>query len=305
MTRIDEQSALIAMMMSMSPLILMAFVVWSFIIVRFLKSHWDEMKRNRINAKFDKYLAKPNIKRAPSSICEERLALNQKVPGSNPGGLTIIGSGESDVKRRIWWHLNDRTAIAMSDADLLPTKFSWRDLPRNWEDVPGKPNSRQTRDFKPEEHKVQLLWDGMQTDTFLDEVVLKHFIIRLVYMLDNSVLVPSELLADANLVYKDDWVDQWGCLDNNDEIIECPREIYRPKGRNIQIMRGKAVHNSGPSFVHAPRNSRIAAKIDRREIPAVVEVPDEKCFFSFRAGGFYEKGQKPLKDACEKGEKAV
>ena len=145
----------------------------------------------------------------------------------------------------------------------------------------------------------------MQTDTFLDEVVLKQFIIRLTYNLGNGVLVPSELLADANLVYKDDWVDEWGCEDKNEDILECPRDLYRPADRKIQIMRGAALHTRGPMRKPHFTKPRIHAFVDRREVPARIEIPDEKCFYSFRAGGFYEKDQKPLEDTCEKGEKAV
>jgi hypothetical protein len=124
-------------------------------------------------------------------------------------------------------------------------------------------------------------------------------------MIGNNELVPSELLADANLVYRDDWVDEWGCTDKNDDVIECPRILYRPAARKIQIMRGNLLPTSGPRFIPATRKPRIHAFVDRREIPAIIEIPDEKCFYSFRAGGFYEKDQKPLEDACEKGEKAV
>lgn len=281
----------------------------------YIMAYWSWRQKLRIDAKLDARIAKygtyptePGTKRALSSTCVERLTLNQKVLGSNPRGLTITGSEESDVKRRIWWHLNERTAVSMSDGDILPIKFQWRDLPHFWEEIPGKPLSRRIRDFKPDEHKVQLLWDGVQADTFLDEVVLKQFIIRMVYMIGNTELVPSELLADANLVYKDDWVDKWGCQDKNDEIIECPREIFRPKDRNIRIMRGNDLRNrhGGHGWFVAPGTKpHISAKLDRREIPARIEVPDEKCFFSFRAGGFYEKDQKPLKETCEKEKKTV
>jgi hypothetical protein len=206
--------------------------------------------------------------------------------------------------------LNERTAIAMSDGDALPTKFQWRDLPRPQIKTfgmtsPSDPARRLIRDFKEDENKVQLLWDGMQTDEFKDEVRLKQFIIQLVYNIGNNELVPSELLADANLVYKDDWVDVWGCTDKNDDVIECPRILYRPAGRKIQIMRGNLFSKAGPHFVRPASKPRIHAFVDRREIPAIIEIPDEKCFYSFRAGGFYEKDQKPLEETCEKGEKAI
>lgn len=212
------------------------------------------------------------------------------------------------MRRRITWFLNNRTAIAMSPGDVLPTKFEWRDLPRPSdiveETIHGVVYNRTTyRDFREDEHKVKLLWDGTQCETFLNEVVLKKFIISLVYMIGKDDLIPSELLADANLVYDTgDWVDEWGCKDKNEEIIECPREIYRPTTRKIQIDANfstqsfRKQHNAKP---------RLSAYLNYREIPAKVEVSDIKCFYTFRAGGFYEKDQNPLEQTCEKGEKSV
>jgi hypothetical protein len=287
---------------------------WADLRYRAAKFQRDVCKNKEIDARVDEYLAnhakRRNKERALSSTCAEHLALNQKVPGSNPGGLTILGNGDFDVKRRITWYLEERTAVAMSDGDTSPTKFRWADLPRPKLEgfgmsSPSDTRPVQIRDFREDENKVLLLWDGIQTDEFRNEVILKQFIIRLVYGIANGVLVPSELLADANLVYKDDWVDEWGCTDRNDEIIECPRDIFRPVGRNIQLMRGNWLPKSGPQFVRGPVKPRIHAFVDRREIPAIIEIPDEKCFYTFRAGGFYEKDQKPVKSSCEKGEKAV
>jgi hypothetical protein len=260
----------------------------------------EKRERAKRAARFDKCL-----KRAPSSIGLEQLTLNQQVPGSIPGGLTK--KKEYDVRRRISWFLDTRTAIAMSDGDVLPTKFQWRDLPRPKLTEFGMSSPSDTRhgvsrDFKEDEHKVQLLWDGTTCETFVDEVTLKRFIISFVYMIPTADLIPSELLADANLVYKDDWVDEWGCQDRNDEIIECPRDIYRPGARKIQLDAGFSTRRSGKQQNAKPR---IYSKSGLTIIPARIEIPDEKCFYSFRAGGFYEKGQKPLESTCEKGEKAV
>ncbi len=283
-------------------------LLWSELKYRVWKFQYEFRKNQEMNARVDKMMTDARKRRALSSTCVERLTLNQKVLGSNPRGLTTFYK-ENDVKRRITWYLDERTAIAMSDGDVLPIKFQWRDLPRpKDENVPDSDLGHFARDFEEDEHKVQLLWDGMQTDNFLNEVVLKQFIIRMVYMIGNSELVPSELLADANLVYEDDWVDEWGCQDKNDEVIECPREIFRPADRKIQIMRGNDLRHrpNGRGWHVAPgMKPRIHAFIDRREIVVPIEVPDEKCFYSFRAGGFYEKDQKPLEETCEKGEKAL
>ena len=288
-------------------------IIWGELQYRMARFNYEWRKNKEMNARVDKMMADARKRRALSSTCAEHLALNQKVPGSNPGGLTTFYK-ENDVKRRITWYLDERTAIAMSDGDVLPTKFQWRDLPRPkvsefGMSSPSDTAPAQIRDFREDEKKVLLLWDGMQTDEFKNEVLLKQFIIRLTYNLGNGVLVPSELLADANLVYKDDWVDEWGCTDKNDEIIECPRDLYRPADRKIQIMRGNWLPKSGPQFSRPAAKPHIHAFVARRdyrrEIPAIIEIPDEKCFYSFRAGGFYEKDQKPLEDTCEKGEKAV
>lgn len=212
------------------------------------------------------------------------------------------------MRRRITWFLENRTAVAMSPGDVLPTKFEWRDLPRPSETISETYNevifARSTfRDFREDEHKVRLLWDGMQCETFLNEVILKQFIIRLTYDIHNEVLIPSELLADANLVYDTgDWVDQWNCMDKNDEIIECPRELYRPANRKIRMDPGFSTGSLRKQNNAKPRRH---IGFDRREITAKVEIPDVKCYYAFRAGGFYEKGQNPLEQTCEKGEKAV
>ncbi len=272
---------------------------------------YEDRKRQKIDKKVDAFFADFAARkklRAPSSTCVEHLALNQKVPGSNPGGLTneeAFRIGAS-VKRRITWYLGNRTAVAMSPGDALPTKFQWRDLPRPERLVPGFENNknvRQCRDFRPDEKKVQLIWDGMNMEDFLDSTVLKIFIIRMVYDIADGVLIPSELLREAGLVYgTGDWVDEWGCTDKNDEIVECARDIFPPKDRKIQLMDfGGRDHR-----IVTPAKPRIHAKIDnRRFMPKTVDIPDHKCFYTFSAGGFYEKDQDPLEKSCQKGKTAV
>lgn len=299
---------------SLAEIVIVVIITWGYLTLLF--SHLAKLACERYQRVVDYFDAKAKAKRsahfdkclkkgAPSSIGLEQLTLNQQVPGSIPGGLTK--QKEYDVRRRISWFLDTRTAIAMSDGDVLPTKFQWRDLPRPKVEgfgmsSPSDVSRLSNRDFLPHEMKVQLLWDGTTCEEFKDEVTLKRFIIAFVYMIPGTDLIPSELLADANLVYKDDWVDEWGCQDRNDEIIECPREIYRPGGRKIQLDPGFSTRKSGRQQNAKPR---LRSKSGLTVIPARIEIPDEKCFYSFRAGGFYEKGQKPIVETCEKGEKAV
>lgn len=285
-----------------------------------IRERYLEWRDKRIDAKIDKLFKEHDKRRASSSTCAEHLALNQEVPGSNPGGLTkqdvqrdwdSHGSGrliklDGEMRRRITWHLETRTAIAIFPNEVLPTVFKWRDLPRPQdESIIPQTGITRYRDFKPGEHRVQMLWDGDKCETFVDEVQLKMFIMRFVYNIDQRFLIPSEVLADANLVYETgDWVDEWFCLDKNDEIMECPREIYRPDTRRIrffdQVRREddrKRVVKRNRDVYYAPQRS------SGYEIPARVEIDrlsDEECFYAFKAGGFYEESQQvPAQEQAE------
>lgn len=271
-------------------------------------SMWDRYqgwRDRKMDAKIDALFKEHDDRRASSSIGREQPTLNRQVPGSSPGGLT---RRENPLPMRITWHLEERTAIAVFPNEIIPVTFKWRDLPRpRDEKVIPQAGITRFRDFRPGENKVQLIWDGTSCEKFVDEVQLKLFLIRFVYNIDQRFLVPSELLADANLVYETgDWVDEWFCTDQNDEIIECPREIYRPTDRKIR-------HNHIKPRVKPKITHQVVKRSDYRqsqqslgyEIPARVEIDrltDEECFFHFKAGGFYEKKEAA---SCGKGEKAV
>lgn len=272
--------------------VVLGLILWS------MRDRYQGWHDRRMDAKIDKLFKEHDKRRAPSSTCAEHSALNREVPGSNPGGLT---RRENPVRQRITWHLDESTAIAFFPNEPLPTKFTWWDLPRPRDEKSIlQAGITRFRDFKPGEPQVQLIWDGTQCEKFLNGVELKKFLIRFVYGIDQRFLIPSELLADANLAYETgDWVDGWFCTDKNDEIIECPREIFRPRDRKVRhdlkIVSGethRALKSAGGPRRSDERTSRT------HDIPARVEIPDEKCFFRFKEGGFYEKADS---SACKKG----
>jgi hypothetical protein len=214
------------------------------------------------------------------------------------------------VKRRITWHLDTRSASALFLGEQFPTKFKWADLPRPPVKtvLPSGALSVYYRDFEPDEDKVRLIWDGVDSESFLNEVELKIFIIRFVYNIIDSHLIPSELLAEANLVYETgDWVDEWWCTDKNTEIIEADRQIYPPANRKIRIASStRQVPRPVPGLVgQTSRFSRrsgkphIHAKVNHQKSTSGTEIPDDKCFYAFKAGGFYENKQNPLEKACK------
>jgi hypothetical protein len=224
--------------------------------------------------------------------------------------LVFRPSGVS-VRKRITWYLEERTAVSIPAGDgFTSMKFEWGALPLPRADIPvtaaGVANFR---DFLPEENKVRLLEDGVPASEFLDIIALKTFIIRFAYDIGEDVLIPSELLADAGLIYATgDWVDEWGCRDKNNEIIESRIAIiYRPPTRKLRSGDGFSRQGSGgsraPSKIQVPI---LRARIDRRaRFTPKVEILDTECFYTFRAGGFYEKNQDPLESSCEKGETAI
>jgi len=218
------------------------------------------------------------------------------------------------VRRRIKWYLDQRVAIANVPGGGQPQRFEWKDIPRPRID----PNdaSRGFRDFRKGENRVFLHWGsgdgGIGTvDDFLDEVELQTYIIRLVYDIQSRHLIPSEILADAKLVYENhSWVDSWSRRRNtNGKIIYTDATICPPPNRHIQFSgycNNPIGRNVRSSVQRAQRRTRVIGKIHsaqkKVEIP---EIPDDACFFAFKAGAFYEKDQKPGKSACREEEKQV
>jgi hypothetical protein len=230
------------------------------------------------------------------------------------------------VRRRISWYLNQRKAVAICPGETTASRFGWLDLPRPRTVAPDSHILGGIRDFEPGENRVQLIWDSIDLEEFLNEVGPKLYIIRVVYDIKNYELIPSELLYEAGLVYETgDWVDEWGCNDHNNEIIECPREIYPPASRKIRFSdeplpdevwqpnhdaRYKPQRVLLSSNRPTGRNRKRHGSVKILPVCAVnarveVEIPDSECFYTFKAGGFYEKGQKPTENACKEEEKAV
>ena len=187
------------------------------------------------------------------------------------------------VKKRIVWYLEEKTAVAIAIGELLPTKFQWK----------------KQKSFNPNKDGVVLLWDGIYSDKFKNEIELKLFLIRLIYNIEDKFLIPSELLADANLVYTTgDWVDEWQCTDKNNEIIECERDIWRPISRKIRYTGYRTPLKLKTYKIDKKQTQNVyAEKAVRYKIPAKVEInslEDEKCFFHFKAGGYYSQKQQTL-----------
>lgn len=195
-------------------------------------------------------------------------------------------AGES-VKKRIAWYPTVHLAVVEWQGKGGTSRLQWRE--------------------STEDGSALMVWDGVQCEKFISVVALKSFIIRMVYDIDEDVLIPSELLAEGHMIYATgDWVDEWGCRDENDEIIECESGVYRPPGRALRAEGRVPRHWSAASQSASPkRKPGVCANIDMRWSAPKVEIPDIECFYTFRAGGYYEKNQDPLESSCEKGETTV
>lgn len=195
------------------------------------------------------------------------------------------------MRRRITWHLDTRTAIALVIGEALPIVFKWRDLPRPLDEK--KTPQLVFRDFEPGEARVQMLWEGTQCEKFTDEVQLKTYIMRFVYNINIQHLIPSEVLADAGLVYETrDWVDEWYCTDKNSEIVKASGTICRPSTRKIRFLenvkRDYRGHEAPRSYAYVTTPVHQRKYYQGYEIAAKPDLSDVKCFYVFKAGGHYE-----------------
>jgi len=110
------------------------------------------------------------------------------------------------------------------------SEFSYRETPRKW-----NPDLCTYVDFETGEDRYVLSWEGLFMDSFPKEEEVLLFIIRFGYDIQDKQLVPSEILADFNLVYEGgDWVDEWGCPDRH-EVVFAIGQIQRPPQRNIHF----------------------------------------------------------------------
>ena len=193
------------------------------------------------------------------------------------------------MRRRIAWDLEKRRATAVMPGEALPTNFSW-DV-RSWVS---------SEDGKQGDH-FTLSWEGVWVHNFGDEPSLKEFLIRFVYGIQDNFLVPSELLADANVIYEsEEWVDDWFSQRDEGRLIEAPRQIVRPYDRNIRLGegdRGKIQQKRDNIFekirqFNQGRLGKPRKKKEKSRILSPVDVDpltDEECYYVFPAGAKYQK----------------
>lgn len=127
------------------------------------------------------------------------------------------------IRRRIKWQLRRCNAEIFADTHC---SFAWFEKCYDYHDGDREFTELSTPEW-------QLYADGTPDKIFRDESALKRYIIRLTYDLDSHILIPSELLYDAGLVYVTNrWVDTW----NTAGYIKAERREAmprKPEGRRI------------------------------------------------------------------------
>jgi hypothetical protein len=132
------------------------------------------------------------------------------------------------MKRRVVRIGDRRFRVELPGGDV--SEFSYREKPRRWD-----PDQCSYIDFEPGEDRYVLHWEGMFLDSFEKETDVFLFVLRFGYGISDECLVPSEILADFNLVYEaGDWVDEWNCPDQH-EVIFALGEPKRPENRRIRF----------------------------------------------------------------------
>lgn len=170
------------------------------------------------------------------------------------------------MKRRVLRIGDRRFRIELAGNDV--SEFSYREKPRRWDPV-----RRIHVDFEPEEDRYILTWDNMFIESFRREEDVLLFILRFGYDISDRYLVPSEILADFNLVYEaGDWVDEWYCTDRH-EVIFTQEPIHRPFNRNIRFVGYPRI------TPEAPQKQQSFHRYDweatrRREVVAEIEIPE-------------------------------
>lgn len=179
------------------------------------------------------------------------------------------------MKRRVVKVGDRRYRVELPGGDM--SQFSYREKPRRWD-----PDSCVYKDFEPDEDRYILSWEGIFMDTFLTEADVLCFILRFGYSIADDNLIPSEILADVNLVYEaGDWVDEWGCPDQH-EVIFAMGEVQRPPDRNIRFegypritpkrqgwYEGTYIDDDGVSRTYYGPSYRA-----REEVVAEIEIPE-------------------------------
>jgi hypothetical protein len=132
------------------------------------------------------------------------------------------------MKRRVVRIGDRRFKVEIPGGDV--SEFSYHEKPRRWD-----PDQETCVDFGPEEDRFVLRWDGVMVDTFWREEEVLLFILKFGYSIGDKQLVPSEILADFQLVYEGNaWVDEWSCEDQK-QVLSTLSSIIRPADRRIRF----------------------------------------------------------------------
>lgn len=129
------------------------------------------------------------------------------------------------LRRRIKWRANQCTAELAGDVFV---DFSWIHRCFFYDDG--------LKEMVPyETPKWHLHADGLPEGEFEDEVQLKLYIIRFVYDIQVWMLIPSELLYDAGLLYvTNEWIDTWN--QPGQILIEAREDLpAKPAVRSIRL----------------------------------------------------------------------
>lgn len=175
------------------------------------------------------------------------------------------------LQRRIFWTPDAARVIIKADGGQTTRQYKWHKKDREF-------NYRSAR-FESVRAKHILFVDGMELLDFEHEEDLKEYIIRGVYGLE--ALIPSEVLADAGLVYEDgSWIDEWYNFSEEKKIVPFSGTIFGPYDRNLVLPETGKSPLPVPNREPLPRRGNIIPLIARIEEP-----PDEDCFFVLESGG--------------------
>lgn len=174
------------------------------------------------------------------------------------------------MKRRVIKVGDRRFRVELPGGDV--SEFSYREKARHWDPYQGT-----HVDFEAEEDRYLLSWEGLFLDSFRKEEEALLFILRFGYSISDQHLIPSEILADFNLVYEaGDWVDEWRCSDRH-EVVFALGKIQRPVGRKIQFQGYPRITPKKPK--KRPIGFRLSGAEDEGETEVVTNVEIPKLDF--------------------------
>lgn len=168
------------------------------------------------------------------------------------------------LRRRIKWRQNQCTAEFSKDIRYL---FAWTNKCFEYNDA--------LKEMIPLQHQEwELYADGLPEGKFRSEEKLKCFIIRSVYNLDEGVLIPSEMLYDAGLVYVSNrWIDSWIMPGSMPVEARIPLPA-KPAKRNINLPSEPGVAAETYKATRAKRRAQ-SARDDLMVLNQQDEYPDE------------------------------